>query len=358
MGIILNHYVRRVIIANIMIVFVVLLSLSTIIRLIDELRKMGEQNHSFYGIIIYLFLSLPKDLELFLPMATLLGGLLGLGMFEIHNEFITMQISGISKLQISASVIKAVIPILLCGVIFSEWILPRSDQVLCIYRNYIQRDINLIPKKSESLFWFIDKNYFICIERILKYNELSGVTLYHFDQDKKLKKIFFIEFALFIDNIWHFLNINELDFSIETCVTNKKVSHIEWHSVLTPCTLSILLKHPSVLSISKLYYCVKYLNQVGYNSKYYQLILWNKMLSPFSGCVMMIMALSCTFGPLYNKKVSIRLFFGAIVGFIFYILNQIFGMLSITYSISPMIGSVLSALVFLIISIIIMWIFY
>lgn len=359
MHIILHRYIKKIIVLSIMIVFVVLISLSSIIRLIDELRKMEEQDYSFYGVIIYLFLSLPKDFELFLPMVILLGGLLGLGILEAHNELITMQVSGISKLQISISVIKSSIPILLCGLICSEWILPYSERVLYNYKNCIQHDVNIIPNKSENLLWFVDRNYFISIKNILKYDKLLGVTLYYFDEDKNLKKILFVESAVFINDFWCFSNIDELDFSVETTgVISKRLSFFEWKSVLTPYILSMLLKHPSTLSISKLYYCVQYLNKVGQNSKYYQLILWNKILSPLFGFIMIIMALSCTFGPLYKKKVSIRLFLGVIIGFIFYVLNQIFGMLSVVHILSPIVGSILSSVLILIISAFIMWRYY
>lgn len=355
MRIILNRYIRKMILLNIMIIFVILISLSSIIRLIDELRKIGEQHHSFFGIIFYLFLSLPKDFELFLPIVTLLGGLLGLGIFEIHNEFVIMQIFGISKLKIAISVIKASVPVLLFSLISSEWILPYSDRGLCMYQKHIQHDTYLIPKKSDSV-WLMDSNYFVCIERILTYDKLLGVTLYHFDENKKLRRILFIECALFdANNIWNLLNVNELSFSQEKYISHKQISQMEWNSLLTPCMLSVLIKNPSVLSISQLYCCIKYLNQVGQNSNYYQLIFWNKILSPFSGCTMLILAFACSFGLLYQKKVSFRLFIGAIIGFMFYILNQVFKTLSITYIISPIIGSALSTVILLIISVIIIW---
>lgn len=342
-------------ISNMMMVFIVLVSLSSIIRLIDELRKIKEQSHSFYWIIIYIFLSIPKDLELFLPIVTLLGGLLSLGILETYNECIIMQVFGISRLKIAISVIKASIPILLCSVISSEWVLPYSDRILCNYKCSIQRDIEMVPKKLENFLWFVDNNCFICIERILTCSDLSEITLYYFDKDKQLKQIFFIDRALFIDNVWNLLNVNKLDFSAEACVTNTKISHIKWNTVLTPYMLSILIKHPTVLSISKLYCCMKHLDKVGQSFRYHQLIFWNKILSPFFGFVMVITALSCTFGPLYRNQINIRLFFGVITGFIFYILNQIFGMLSIIYMISPVVGSVLSTVIFLIINIIVIW---
>ncbi|WVV20237.1 LptF/LptG family permease [Candidatus Blochmannia sp. SNP] len=167
----------------------------------------------------------------------------------------------------------------------------------------------------------------------------------------------YINRAVFINKVWHLIDMNELDVSSEMCVTNKKILHAEWHAALTPYKLSMMITHPNVLSISKLYHCVKYFNEVGQSSKYYQMIFWNKVLSPISGSAMTIMALACTFGPLHKKKIGFRLFIGSIVGFLFYILNQIFGTLGIMYSIYPIVGVILPSIIFLVISIIIIWIY-
>ncbi|WP_159714930.1 LPS export ABC transporter permease LptG [Blochmannia endosymbiont of Camponotus nipponensis] len=353
---VLNYYIRRVIISNITVVFLVLLSLSSIMRLVDELRKIGEGNYSVCDIVVYIILNVPKDFELFFPIATLLGGLLGLSVLEMHNEFIAMQVSGFSRLQIILSVIKASIPVLLCSFIFNEWVVPNSEKIMCAYRNQLQYDTGLFPIKIKNL-WFIDNNDFVYVECVADYDELLGVKLYNFSQEKKLKKIFYIERAVFINKIWHLIDVNELDISSETCFTNKKIPHSEWHPILTPYRLSMMITHPNVLPISKLYHCVKYFDKIGQSSKYYQIIFWNKILSPISGSAMILMALACTFGPLCKKNMGVRLFVGSIVGFLFYILNQIFGILSGIYSVSPIVGSISPSIIFLIISIVIICIY-
>lgn len=70
---------------------------------------------------------------------------------------------------------------------------------------------------------------------------------------------------------------------------------------------------------------------------------------------MLITALSCSFGPFYKKNINIRLFLGSIIGFLFYILNQIITMLSITNDIIPLIGSIIPIILILILNIIILW---
>ncbi len=43
---------------------------------------------------MYTLLSVPKDVQIFFPMAALLGALLGLGMLAQRSELVVMQASG------------------------------------------------------------------------------------------------------------------------------------------------------------------------------------------------------------------------------------------------------------------------
>lgn len=351
---IINQYIKRSILLNIFSIFIILISLSNIMRIIDELRNFEKKDYSIYEICFCSFLNLPKDFDLFLPISILLGGLLGLSILETRNELIIMQISGFSKLQISISVIKASIFILLFNMISNEWLLPYTQKIINIYRNNNQYNTYLFSEKNKNL-WLIDKNNYISIEYILTTQHLTGINLYCFTKDKKLKKILYIEQAIYTNNHWSLHNIIELSFFNQSYIITKKKSDQQWNTTLTPNILSMITIHPRILSISKLIYCIKYFNNIGQNSNYYQLIFWNKILSPVIGIMMLITALSCSFGPFYKKKINIRLFFGSIIGFLFYIFHQLSGILSIIYNITPLIGAITPIVIILIINIIILW---
>lgn len=352
---IITRYIQRFVLFNILIIFLILISLSNIIRIIDELRNFEKKNYSVFEVFFCTFLNLPKDFDLFLPMSILLGGLLGLSILEIRNELVIMQIFGLSKLQISISVITASIFILLFNIISNEWLLPYSQHIINMYRNDNQYNTYLFSEKNKNL-WLVDNNNYIFIEYMLTIKDLIGLNLYCLNQDKKLNKILYIERATFNNNNnWSLHNIIELDFSNRSHVINKHKLYCEWNTTLTPEILSMIIIHPRVLAISKLMYCIKYFNKTGQNSNYYQLVLWNKILSPIIGIMMLITALSCSFGPFFQKKISLRLFFGSIIGFLFYILHQIVGILSITYNIIPLIGSIIPIMFILIINVIVIW---
>ncbi len=56
--------------------------------------------------------------------------------------------------------------------------------------------------------------------------------------------------------------------------------------------------------------------------------MWSKIFQPLSVAVMMLMALSFIFGPLRSVPMGVRVVTGISFGFIFYVLDQIFGPLT------------------------------
>ncbi len=83
-----------------------LVSLSGIIKFVDQLKKAGQGSYDALGAGMYTLLSVPKDVQIFFPMAALLGALLGLGMLAQRSELVVMQASGFTRMQVALSVMK------------------------------------------------------------------------------------------------------------------------------------------------------------------------------------------------------------------------------------------------------------
>ena len=65
---------------------------------------------------------------------------------------------------------------------------------------------------------------------------------------------------------------------------------------------------------------------------------------------MMLLALSFIFGPLRSVSMGVRVIIGISFGFLFYIADNLFAQISIVIGIYPIIGSLLTSFVFLMIS--------
>ncbi len=88
---VLDRYIGKTIFNTIMMTLFMLVSLSSIIKVVDQLKKSGQGGYDALGAGLYTILSVPKDIQIFFPMAALLGALLGLGMLAQRSELVVMQ---------------------------------------------------------------------------------------------------------------------------------------------------------------------------------------------------------------------------------------------------------------------------
>lgn len=345
---VLDRYIGRNILHTILMTLFMLVSLSGIIKFIEQLRKIGEGSYSVLGAGIYTLLSVPKDIEIFFPMAALLGVLFGLGTLASRSELIVMQASGFTRTQIASAVMKTAIPLVLLTMVIGEWVAPLSERIASDYRTKMIFGGAILT--TQSGLWARDGENFFYINHILNDNTLSGVNIYHIDQENRLLSVRYAATATFKDNVWQLSQVDESDLSDAKKINGSKTLTGEWKSNLTPDKLGIVSVDPDSLPISGLRDYIQYLKQNKQESLRYQLIMWNKIFSPLSVAVMMLVALSFIFGPLRTVTMGVRVMVGIAVGFLFYVLNQIFGPLSLVYKMHPVIGALLPSLLFLLVS--------
>lgn len=131
---VLDRYIGKTIFNTIMMTLFMLVSLSGIIKFVDQLKKSGQGSYDALGAGLYTILSVPKDIQIFFPMAALLGALLGLGMLAQRSELVVMQASGFTRLQVALAVMKTAIPLVLLTMAIGEWVAPQGEQMARNYR--------------------------------------------------------------------------------------------------------------------------------------------------------------------------------------------------------------------------------
>ncbi len=133
---ILDLYIGRTIIATTALTLSTLVGLSAIIKYVEQLRKVGEGTYDLWKALGYVLLSAPRDIEMFFPMAVLLGALIGLGALASSSELVVMQAAGFSKLDIGLSVLKTAVPLMLIVTLLGQWGAPpkrRERLANCVH---------------------------------------------------------------------------------------------------------------------------------------------------------------------------------------------------------------------------------
>ena len=343
---ILDRYIGKTILNTIGITLFLLVSLSGIIRFIEQLRRL-KADYDALNAAFFSLLMIPKDLEVFTPIAALLGALIGLGMLASKSELVVMETSGFNRLQIAKSVIKTAIPLILLVMAIGEWVAPISEQAARNIRSEKLYGGSLIVSKNG--IWAKDGKDYVYIGQVKSTTELTNVNIFTVDNNK-LISITHAAVATFVDDHWQLLQVEMNDLTNQAQIQGNNLLSKTWESSISPDKLNIVSQDPRSLSAFGLYKYAQYLQSSAQDDSYYRLLFWQKVLKPISVAVMMLLALSFIFGPLRSVSTGVRIVTGITFGFIFYIADNLFSQISIVVGLPPIIGALLTSLTFLAIS--------
>ncbi|MFD2096951.1 LPS export ABC transporter permease LptG [Corallincola platygyrae] len=339
----LDLYIGRTIIATSSLCLVVLVGLSGILKFVGQLRRVGKGTYEMTDALLFTLLSVPRDIEMFFPMAVLLGALIGLGMLASNSELVVMQAAGLSRLQITGSVMKTAIPLMLLVMALGEYGAPVAERMAKELRAQELSGGSLIT--SERGIWAKDGDSFVNIGEVVDENSLGQVTIYEFDRKLDLHRIVSARTAEFKGSVWQLEDVNFTQFE-ELKVSHRYQPTDFWNSYLTPEKLSVVTVKPEALSLQGLSDYIAYLENSNQEPSRYQLAFWRKLLQPMTIAVMMLLALSFVFGPLRSVTMGARILMGIVAGFTFYICEQIFGPIALVYQMPPFLGAALPGILF------------
>ncbi|MGY4676206.1 LPS export ABC transporter permease LptG [Pasteurella sp. P03HT] len=343
----LDRYLGKSILGAIFATLIMLVGLSGIIKFVEQFRSVGKGTYDIWQAIFYTVLTIPKDIETFFPMAALLGALIALGNLASRSELVVMQASGFSRLKIGFAVMKTALPLVILTMLIGEWGIPQTEQFARDMRSKAISGGSLLSVKNG--IWAKDGNDFIYIKRITDDIELNDIYVYSFGEHRQLQRVKHANSAAYKEGKWIFTQLNESEIYEDEIKTINRLN-AEWKTSLTPDKLGIASLRPTSLSISGLYHYIAFLKETGQESKKFELTYWRKLFQPLSVGVMMMLALSFIFGPLRSVTAGARIVTGICFGFLFYVVNEIFGPLSLVYNVTPLAGALMPSILFLLIT--------
>ena len=346
---ILDLYIGRTIIGVTFLTLFTLVGLSGIIKYVEQLRKVGKGTYDLLQALYFVLLEIPWDIEMFFPMATLLGSLIALGMLASSSELTVMQASGYSKLDIGVSVLKTALPLMLIIMMLGEWGSPQAAKMARELRTFAISGGKIVSVKTG--IWAKDGHDVIFVGRADD-DRLMGITVWQFDAERDLNTIIYAKSADYVsDNMWKMEQVQLTHMQGSVQLSKDDLATYDWKSTIEPDKLDVVSQKPEEMALSAIYDYVSYLKASEQDASRYELAFWRKLTQPISVAVMMLMALSFVFGPLRSVSMGARILSGIIAGFTFYISSEFFGPVSLVYEIPAVIGALAPSLLFLIVAI-------
>ncbi|WP_118808398.1 LPS export ABC transporter permease LptG [Haemophilus haemolyticus] len=343
----LDRYIGKSILGSIFATLLTLVGLSAIIKFVEQFRSVGKGTYDIWQAVAFTGLTIPKDIETFFPMAALLGALMALGNLASRSELVVMQAAGFSRFKIGMAVMKTALPLVLLTMVIGEWGIPQTEQFARNMRARALSGGSMLSMKNGV--WAKDGNNFVFVRRVTDDAKLNDIYIYTFDQNRNLTELKHANQASYSEDEskWTLRQVNHSMISKDEITTSNRLSE-KWETNLTPDKLGTVSLRPTSLSISGLYNYISFLRETGQDVSRFELTFWRKIFQPVSVGVMMLLALSFIFGSLRSVTAGARIVTGICFGFLFYVVNEIFGQMSVVYNMPAVFGALMPSLLFIV----------
>ncbi|MCU7845059.1 MAG: LPS export ABC transporter permease LptG [Candidatus Thiodiazotropha sp. (ex Monitilora ramsayi)] len=338
----LDRYIGRAVLLSITGVLLLLLVLIGFFEVVSELEDV-DGNYTTGMAYTYVALTLPRYTYEIFPLATLLGSLIGLGALAGNAELMAMRAAGVSIGRIVLATLKSGLVVLLVILLIGENLAPQAE--LQAQRMKMAALSNQIMLKTRYGFWSRDENTFINIRQILPDQKLANISIYHYDDQQRLQRALHARGAVYGESGWILESIRESRFKDSRIeVETRERQH--WQTQLEPSVLDVVSVKPHMLAAWDLWRYVEYLKLNGQASQRYEVAFWGKVFSPAVTLVMLFLSIPFVFGSLRSVGIGQRIFVGAMIGIVFYLLNRAFSYLAVVYALNAIVTTILPILLF------------
>lgn len=330
----LDRYIGSHVLLAILTVLGIIVGLALLFAFIDELGDV-EGSYGTLNAAVYVLLTTPSRVYEMLPMAALIGCLIGLGTLASSSELTIMRAAGVSLGRIVVAVMKPMLLLMLVGILIGEYASPWSENIAQANRASAQGAGE--AQSSKRGLWHRQGDEFVHINAVQPSGLLLGVTRYRFDDQRQLLSASFARHARYDGDHWQLSDVATTHFRGDHTEVIKAAEE-RWDVLLTPQLVGTVVMEPDALSITGLWRYIHYLGDQGLNNGRYWLAFWTKVLQPVVTVALVLLAISFIFGPLRSVTLGQRIFTGVIVGFVFRILQDLLGPASQVFGFSPLLA--------------------
>jgi len=318
----------------------VLVALLLFFNLVDELDQVNKGDYKVGDALLVAFLTAPRYLFEVFPISALLGSLLGLGGLAARSELIAMRAAGFSIRGIVLAVLKVGLLMMLVVVLFSELLAPPAEQYAQSLR--AEKLTGQPTLATPYGFWARDGQAYVNIRNLGSGYQLQDIHIYEFDDADRLRLATHADTAAFQGDHWTLHGISQSEL-LEGQVKARSLASARWDSLLDPAVLSVVVVRPTMLPIWELAEYIGFMRENAQSAIEYEVAFWLKVVNPIATLAMLFLAVPLVVGGQRGTSMGHRVFLGAIIGAVFFLLTRALSYVSVVYSINPMLTAFVPA---------------
>ncbi len=313
----LTLYIIRHVLGITAVVALAMLAIQSFITLVTDADETGKNGFGVLQLMQTTLLQMPSGLALLMPIVSMIGALMGLGMLAGQSELTAMRAAGLSNRKIAAATLLAGALLGAVGWLVGDVIAPAGDRLAAAIKS------GGPDSGGAAMVWLRDGDEVLRIRRLLKEDRAEAVEIYSLDTQLKLQKVLAADRASYVDGGWLLEGVRETRFTAEGRTENSKLPTARWTGAVNPNVLRLYLLEADALSVAGLRRLIDYLDANQLDAGKYRLQFWHKLIEPLTIMAMAVFAVPFAFGSLRDSGAGQRLLLGILLGVGFYVVNRV-----------------------------------
>ncbi len=283
-----------------------------------------------------------------LPVAVLMGGLLGLGALANHQELIALRAAGLSSLAIAGPVVLLLLGTIAAIVLLQFYAIPNAERSAI---TVAARALDQAQVSNEGAFWTRGDNQFLRVNRLANGRTPEDIEIFALSEAGQLETIIRAERASTVGiDEWIMQDVVITTLGAEEAQEQSKQEY-RWKSFVDEKSLATLILPAAALTPLALWSYVRELELAQLSSLQYRVMLWQQISRPIGVLAMGLLALGFVQGSMRSLSIGTRLLIGTVIGIAFYLLEQSSSHLAVLYELNPVVSALLPECVLLVLAI-------
>jgi lipopolysaccharide export system permease protein len=319
---VLGRYVIGTVLSYTLMVMIVLLALGALFLFIGQQDDIGVGNYTATQALLFVALNLPSYLFQLLPVAALIGSLLGLGNLARGSELIVMRASGVTTTRFCTWLGTA--GLLLGSLMFvvGEYVAPPLAGYATQLKVFAKFDqFNLTGNRAT---WVRDGNTIISVDQQSGSARFGGIKVFQVDPSRRLLSVGRAESASVKgDKVWRLEKYVGTSFAQDAQSANvSRETERDVRTSLSPDFLGLAVAEPDMMGLGDLRSYIAHLQRNELQSQRFEAAYWSRLARLVAILLVVMLALPFCVGSMRNSGQGARTVIGVLIGASFVLLSQ------------------------------------
>jgi lipopolysaccharide export system permease protein len=332
---VLGRYVARTVLAYTGLVMLVLVALGALFLFIGQQDDIGVGSYTSSQALLFVALNLPSYLFQLLPVAALIGSLLGLGNLARGSELVVMRASGVTTWRMCLWLGGAGLILASLMFVVGEYVAPPLGQYARQMKVFAKFDEFSLAGSRGT--WVRDGDTIISVDQQSASTRFGGIKVFQLDADRRLRSVARADSARVArDKVWKLDKYVETTFAADgSSAAVTRDAEKEVRTSLSPEFLGLAIAEPETMGLRDLVDYIGHLQRNDLLSSQYEAALWSRIARFAAVLLVVMLALAFSTGSMRSSGQGARTVIGVLIGAGFVLLSQTLESSGQLFNLSP-----------------------